>query len=304
MTALNGGCRSAEIPDPRTGETIRLLAMYPTHSPEQEQKFGQLTENVAMDAPVAPGRFFLVAISHGTGGSHLVYRKLAAHLARNGYVALLVEHPRNNRNNNELGGTATILANRPKHIRAAVDWAFNQFAGNLKSASIAVIGHSLGGYTALALAGGLATSLPNESPDGKANAIEIEADPRVKAIVLLAPATPWLSGPGALSKVHTPILMFTGERDAHTTSWHAQVVKQGLLNPSLLTHISVPNAGHYSFLSPYPAAMINPSFPPSQDPEGFDREAFHIQMNAEITRFLKQWLKPSDLPDEKADSQT
>jgi predicted dienelactone hydrolase len=267
-----------------------MLAIYPTQSPEQEAKFGQLTESLATDAPVAPGRFHLVAISHGTGGSHLVYRKLAAHLARNGYVVLLVEHPRNNRHNNELGGSATILENRPKHIRAAVDWALQRFAANLSSDSIAIAGHSLGGYTALALAGATPSCLPNESPDGKSHPITVEQDERVKAVVLLAPATPWLAAPGALNGVRALILMFTGEQDVHTTSWHSEVLKQGLPDLSLLTHISVPNAGHYSFLSPYPAAMISPLFPPSQDPKGFNREAFHKEMNAEITRFLKRVL--------------
>jgi hypothetical protein len=30
------------------------------------------------------------------------------------------------------------------------------------------------------------------------------------------------------------------------------------------------------------------SFPPSQDPEGFDRERFHVAMNAQILAFLLQ----------------
>lgn len=86
-------------------------------------------------------------ISHGTGGSHLLYRTLAAHLARDGFVVGLPEHPRNN---NELAGTHTILPDRPRQIRAAIDWAYADRALGLCIApdSVAVIGHSLGGYTA------------------------------------------------------------------------------------------------------------------------------------------------------------
>jgi predicted dienelactone hydrolase len=118
----------------------------------------------------------------------------------------------------------------------------------------------------------------------------VTPDPRVKALILLAPATPWFVAPGALHNVHVPILMFTGDKDIHVTPWYADVVKIGLPDESLLTHVEVPNAGHYSFLGPYPVAMISPSFPPSQDPEGFNREEFHQRMNAEIVTFLNRAL--------------
>jgi len=34
--------------------------------------------------------------------------------------------------------------------------------------------------------------------------------------------------------------------------------------------------------------MTNPVFLPSQDPEGFDRERFHQEMNAGILQFLSR----------------
>jgi predicted dienelactone hydrolase len=39
---------------------------------------------------------------------------LAAQLARNGFVVALPEHPRSDRNNNDLEGTAANPANRPR----------------------------------------------------------------------------------------------------------------------------------------------------------------------------------------------
>ena len=48
----------------------------------------------------------------------------------------------------------------------------------------------------------------------------------------------------------------------------------------------IENAGHFSFLSPFPESMINPTFAPSQDPMRFNREDFHNKLNAEILKFL------------------
>ena len=31
-------------------------------------------------------------------------------------------------------------------------------------------------------------------------------------------------------------------------------------------------------------------FPPAFDPEGFDREVFHVEMNEEVPGFLKRWM--------------
>lgn len=61
-----------------------------------------------------------MVISHGTGGSHLAYRTIAAHLAKSGYVVALLEHPGNNHDNNELSGTVENLTNRPRHVRLAM----------------------------------------------------------------------------------------------------------------------------------------------------------------------------------------
>ena len=45
-----------------------------------------------------------------------------------------------------------------------------------------VIGHSIGGYTALASAGGKPLALPTQTPDGVAHPVEVERDPRIGAV--------------------------------------------------------------------------------------------------------------------------
>ena len=280
-----------EVRDPQGQEQIPTVVLYPAESPESTEQIGPYTLNVAIGASIADGTFPLVLVSHGTGGSHLVYRDLARYLAVNGFVVALPEHPRNNKNNNDLANTASILENRPRHIRAVTDCLMSEagIGPNLVQGSVGIIGHSLGGYTALALAGGVPTAFPHETADHQARRLQIVADERVKALVLLAPATAWFMAPGALRSVNVPILMFTAERDSHAPRWHGEIIKHGV-DKTLVQHRSVPKAGHFSFLSPFPSEMVQPGFPPSQDPPGFDRSAFHVEMNSEILAFLRPIL--------------
>ena len=286
------GYRAATATDPATGAEFPVLVFYPAAGEERAARLGPYTLDVAPDAPVAPGAHPLVVVSHGTGGSPFVYRTLAAGLARLGFVVALPEHPGNNRNDNRLAGTAAILADRPRQLRAVADWAFadSALAPHLVPDRFAAVGHSLGGYTALALAGGRAGSAPHESRDGVPRPVPVEPDARVRALVLLAPATPWFLMPGALAAVHVPILMLTGACDVHTPAWHGELVTGGVPDPALVEHRVVANAGHYAFLSPFPAAMTSPDFPPSQDPAGFDRARFQAALPGEVAAFLRRTL--------------
>lgn len=288
----SAGCRSIELVDEEMTTTFPALVMYPTDSPERTEVLGPYTAEVALNGPPAAGAHQLVVISHGTGGSHLLHRGLAAHLARHGCVVVLPEHPRNNRNDNELAGTAANLANRPRHLRIAIDWAYGNkvFGPHLRPNRVAVVGHSQGGYTALALAGGRPVAFPNETHDQQPHAVDVLADDRVKALVLLAPATPWFMEEGSLKDVRVPILMVTAERDDHTAPWQAEIVKNGVPDGSLVEHRVVANAGHFSFLTPFPAKMVSPAFPPSQDPRGFDRARFHDRLNPDVLMFLRRVL--------------
>ena len=263
----SAGCINVEVPFP-------MAVMYP----------------VAHNGEIAAADSPLIVISHGNGGSHLGYRTLADYLACHGFVVAMPEHPRNNRNNNELAGTAENLENRPRHLRLAVDWMFasEQFGSRLRADTVAVIGHSLGGYTALALAGGRPTAFGHETPDNQPRPISVEPDPRVKALVLLAPATAWFMNPGALRGVNVPILLWTAEHDSWTPPFHGDLVKAGVAARELVEHRVAEGGGHFAFLSPFPQAMRSPAFAPSQDPPGFDRTQFHEELNAGVLEFLRR----------------
>lgn len=282
------GYRNLKVFDDRLNTSFPVIVMYPTDIPENEEILGPYYLRVSKESKPIDGAFPLVVISHGGGGTPLVYRTLARYLARNGYIVAMPEHPINNLKNNDWENTIQLLKSRPKNIIQTIhalemDPFLNQ---SVDFDAISMIGHSMGGYSAVAAAGGIPTSLPWEKEDQKLEVIEVDIEPRIKKLVLLAPALGWFRNKGALDQMNLPVLMITGEKDEITPSFHAEILLNGVPQPDQIVHKTIQNAGHFSFLSPFPKIMKDPSFPPSQDPEGFNRELFHHELNAEISRFV------------------
>lgn len=86
------GCCTLEVSDKEDEITFPLLVMYPTNTAAQTVAFGPFSLEVALNAPVAKGRFSLAAISPGSGGSNLTHRTLGLHLAQNGFIAGMLDH--------------------------------------------------------------------------------------------------------------------------------------------------------------------------------------------------------------------
>ncbi|MBA3457840.1 MAG: alpha/beta hydrolase [Deltaproteobacteria bacterium] len=290
---MSVGCRAIEVTDAVQGVRVPTWLLYPAEAIERVEPFGTYSLSVAKEAPIDGDQRPLVVISHGTGSTPWVLRDLALHLVRGGFVVALLAHPGNTRRDDSLAHTPINLINRPRHIRLVIDAAFadREIGPRLVPDAAAVIGHSLGGYTALALAGGRPMALPHESPDGQGHPFSVETDARVRALVLLAPAAPWLMVEGALGAVDVPVLMRTGEKDLFSPTAFDDVLLRGFPDRTRIDYRIVLNAGHFSFLSPFPPAMVHPQFPPSQDPPGFDRAAYLLELHAEVQAFLRrQWI--------------
>jgi predicted dienelactone hydrolase len=289
---ITAGLREIEVVDEPTGEPFPVWVLYPATVAEREVRLGRYPASLASAAPPAAGRFPLVVLSHGTGSSPFLHRVLAAHLARSGFVVALPRHPGNHRDDDSLAGTAQILADRPRQVSAVVDALETDgvLAASVSPDGVGLIGHSLGGYTALAVAGGRPTAFGRETSDGRPAPVPVTPDDRVRAVVLLAPATPWFGAPGSLSDVRVPVLLLSGAEDEHTGAWHAGLVVDGVADPATVDHRVVEGAGHFSFLSPFPPGLVGP--PPSEDPPGFDRVAFSERLVRDVAAFLDRELRP------------
>lgn len=268
------------------GRLFPMVIMYPTSVPAERLTFGPFNLDMAANAAPRAGSAPVVIISHGSGGTHLGYLDLARRLVQAGYVVLMPEHPGNNRSNNELAESPLNLSNRPRHLTLALNRLLEDpvLSPVVDGERAAIVGHSMGGYTALAMAGGRPFTR-----DGQR--VPVDGDGRVRALVLLAPATVWFAGPDALADVRVPILMLTGELDEHTPPFHAEVVRNGVPDATTLDHRVVHNAGHYSFMSPFPEVMRGPDFPPGNDPEGFDRAAYQDTLATDVATFLDKTLE-------------
>jgi predicted dienelactone hydrolase len=283
------GYRQVNLFDEVDAVIFPMAIFYPTLIPATTVKMDIFELEIAPDAAPEEGVFPLVLISHGSGGTPLLYRTLALYLASNGFVVGMPQHPFNNWRDNSLEGQAGNLVNRPRHIQRAIDWFFDEKHTFTLGDNFAIIGHSMGGCTALTMAGGVPTSKETTEQIRK---IEVKHDSRLKALVLLAPATTWFGAKGALSKVDVPVLMYIGDQDERTPyDPHALVVLDGPPDKTKVRCKIIEKAGHFSFLSPFPTRMTRESYPPSQDPPGFDRPRFLDELNAEVLDFLSQNLE-------------
>lgn len=278
------GSRQLEISDDKLGISFPVLVHYPTHTPSAPTQIGPYTMDVSTDAEIAAGKFPLILISHGNSGSHLIYRTISTCLAQHGYIVAMPEHYGNNRRNNELAHTIENLQYRPRHCSLTIDQLLKEYGSFIIPEKIGIIGHSFGGYTALALAGGTPRTQTGVS-------VQVESDSRIKALVLMAPAAAYFYPEGSLSRLNVPILLLIAEHDQFTPQqWTSDIILNRVPDPSQITLRIIENAGHFSFISPFPPAMKKPNFPPSTDPQGFDREAFHRQLPSDILKFLNEKL--------------
>ncbi len=276
------GHKVINVHDELKGISFPVLVHYPTDEVSKHRAFGPYEMEVSVDAEPTKGTFPLVIISHGNSGSYLLYRTISNYLAQQGFIVACIEHYGNNRKNNELSESTENLTLRPRHVSLTIDAVLEHelFMSSTEEDAIAMIGHSFGGYTALAVAGGTPWTVTREK-------VKVAHDDRIRTIVLMAPAAGYFMPPSALSSVSVPILLYTGEHDHITPrKWTSDVIVGGVPDPSKVTHIEVANAGHFSFLSPFPAALAHASFVPSVDPDGFDRVAFHHRLRIEIYSFL------------------
>ncbi len=277
----NIGCQHIRVWDDQANIGFAVFVMYPAATAHGDYTVKPFTVTAGLNAAVAAGRFPVVVISHGSGGNRLGYLPLAQALAEAGYIVLMPEHFGNNTGDNFLEGSTRNLELRPRHISLCIDMIAENtlLKGAVLTDQVAVIGHSIGGYTALAVAGGQAWSVTRRR-------VATVMDERVRGLVLMAPSTACFTPEGSLANVTVPMLVYEAEHDPFTPPDHAARVLEQVRDRTRVTYHKVKGAGHFSFLSPFPDTMVSPDFPPSQDPDGFDRVAFQQRLSGEVAAFL------------------
>ena len=292
------------------GERLVTALWYPTDWNSGTTAIGPFTMSATRGAPIGEGQYGLILLSHGTGGGRLNHRGTAIRLAEGGYIVAAPEHAGDSWRDDRFSGTAENWRRRPRQLSAVLDRLLGdtEFGPRIDAERIGAVGHSAGGYSVLALIGGRAdmgvlvrhcTQRRDEDtefcgygwPGGQDDLPMPDlSDPRVSAVVAVAPVGA-LFGEGAFSGVTVPAQVHRLEADnVLREPWHAEnIVALMGDNAHLVVH---PEAHHFAFISPFPAALVGQVGPPAHDPPGFDRRVFLTEIDDQILRFFDEALPP------------
>ncbi|HEY2000422.1 dienelactone hydrolase [Paraburkholderia sp.] len=308
--AANVGFEEVKIPNgPEAPLTVGIW--YPTDVAAAEHALGDATQSVAPQAPVAGHGLPLVVISHGGGGSYEGHYDTALSLARAGFVAAAVSHAGDTGKDES---RVLQLWLRPAQLHRLVDYMLGEWPQHdkLDAARVGAFGFSNGGFTVLVAAGGipdlslmgpycaahadhdLCVTLRQAGVDPRlvanvAPGVWIH-DPRIKAIVVAAPAFGFAFDRAGLGNVRVPVQLWSAAADHHQPPpFYDDAVRVNLPEPPEY-HV-VANAGHYDFLPPCGTHLSKVAPGICSSLPGFDRAAFHEQFNADIVRFFNDTLR-------------
>ena len=199
----------------------------------------------------------VIVISHGLGLDSSNFRYLANHLVHNGFAVIIPNHPGSDakqlqsliKGNSNQVTQPNEFKDRPLDIKYILDQLESdlQFQSRLNLQQVGIFGQSLGGYTALALAGAKinfqqlqadcdhdklrntwnmslllqcqALELPNQS--GQEYNLQ---DTRIKAAIAVNPITSSIFGQAGLSQIHTPIMIIGSSEDTVAPALYEQIV--------------------------------------------------------------------------------
>ncbi|MEW6639415.1 MAG: alpha/beta fold hydrolase [Pseudomonadota bacterium] len=264
----------------------------------------------ARDAAPAAGPLRpLILLSHGFGGTASDLAWLGAALAAHGFIAAAVNHPGNNGLEDKTVEGASLMWLRAVDLSAVIDALRDDdiFGSRIDAARIGAAGHSFGGYTVIAIAGGradparlaafcrspAADALCATSPDvadmRQQSRARLASDPdfqrrygkagnsyrdeRVRAVLALAPGPVPVFIPESLGNIAIPVAIVAGSADEIAPpASGAQALGKAIPHATLELF---PHAGHFVFFGTCTAVgrIVIPVG--CRDPEGADREAVH-----------------------------
>ncbi len=199
------------------------------------------------------GKTPVIIVSHGLNSQPKDFADVAQHLASYGYIVALPQHPGSDNAQFEamLNGDSQNLyeleefINRPLDVTYLIDELeklnATEFDGRLNLDRVGVLGHSFGGYTAIALAGATFdwenvqnycqrdVWEPNLSMLLQCRTLDLPRqnynfrDERVKAVGVMNPLNSVVFGPEGLGEVEIPVIIAAGSNDPATPAVIEQI---------------------------------------------------------------------------------
>ncbi|MCU1758379.1 alpha/beta fold hydrolase [Pseudomonas sp. 14P_8.1_Bac3] len=152
------GFHASTLADPHNDRALEMVVWYPSATTAAAQLIGDdavfVGAPAVRDAPPAAGKHPLLVLSHGYRGNWSNQIWLASALAHKGYIVAAINHPGTTTHDRSPQAAAQLWL-RADDVRRAIDnvMAHAEKFGVVANDSIAVVGHSLGGWTALEIAG-------------------------------------------------------------------------------------------------------------------------------------------------------
>lgn len=270
-----------------------------------------LWPGVTEKAPVCGNQLPLIVISHGGGASYAAHSDTAISLARAGFVVAAVNHAGDDQTDQS---RVVELWRRPQQLSRLITYMLHEWPWHrsLDGRNVGAFGFSNGGFTVLVAAGGvpdlnrigpycrahsdhdLCTGIRRAGLDASNLPVHPPTNPwvpdrRIRAIVVAAPAFGFAFGRRGLASVRVPVQLWRAENDRHQPNpYYDEAVREAL--PSPPEYHVVPGAGHFDFLPPCDVGLAKAVPEICSDPGGFDRGAFHRDLNAALVQFFRSRL--------------
>lgn len=296
----------------KDGRPFAVGVWYPTQArPWPTTLLGVVLMNVARNAPVSGQDLPLVVISHGNGGGPASHADLALALANAGYIVAAPMHAGDNYADQSAFGSVAWLSRRTSELHATIDYMLTQWQGHdrINPERIGAFGFSAGGFTVLTAVGAqpdlrIIAKHCAESPEFVCNLLSAVKSPllngdtptmaatflpdvRIKAAVVAAPGFGFTLAPHGLDPIRVPIQLWGADNDSNVPyATNTKLVREAL--SSRVEFHAVAGAGHFSFLTPC-GLLAPPAL--CSDQQGFDRKAFHMDMNASVIAFFEKKMQ-------------
>jgi len=300
------GVKKIDVIDPVNHKPMQVVAFFPGNGDMGPTMIGPYQVAASRQVSVGEGVYPLILLSHGSMGSLFGHHDFATELARKGYIVISVMHPGDNFQDSSLTGTSGAIYGRPLQISAALSAALQDttLGRHTDKNRIGFLGFSAGGTTGLILAGArpdfarlvdyCARRINDIHVCESEGNIRIEkpelapsADPRIQSFILLAPLSVIFS-PEALTSVKAPLLVFTGSKDEELSPDENAI---SLAKETQAELKIIPDASHFTFLSPCTPEMRLATSDLCSDNPGVNRASVHHNISEEMTHFFNSSLK-------------
>lgn len=313
--ATEAGMRGYAVPMPE-GPAATALLFYPTEQAAQAIPAGPFQPIVAPGAPLPERVKGLIVLSHGTGGTEMGHHDLARALAQAGYLVAALKHPKDNWQDRSLAQRPDYFVERPRQLSRLLDTvlADPDWKDRIPAGRIGALGHSAGGYSVLALAGGrpdlsalrqhcqahaaadpgfchlgkhaLQNPAPTPAPTAASAAPDLR-DTRVRSVVAMAPVGRVFDASSVASMTRTTLVLSAAQDEVLAPAFHGRRLRE--LMPQAV-HEEHADAGHFAYMAQPLTALPSEAGDAAANPAGFDRPGFLKRLATRVLAHFDQTL--------------